>query len=371
MRIGIDIRSLIEPFPSGVSEYTKQIVSLLLQRDTKNEYLFFYNSGKKIVPIELFKNNDYQSRLRAFNYPNKFFNTSIFLFDRPKIDKLLGGVDLFFMPNANFSALTKSSKLIVTVHDVSFKYKTFYSIKGFWWHHFIKVNKLLHRADKIIAVSESTKRDIQHSFSISGDKIDTIPLGVSQEKFGKVSQEARLRIKKQYDLPENYLLYFATVEKRKNIASLTLAWKNLVKLKKPNYDLIIAGRIGSKKLVKKVTGIKWLGYIPEDNKPALYANAKAFIYPSCYEGFGLPIIEAMAAGLPVIAGFGTSMPEVGQGSVMLVDPNNVNEISNAIDQLMNSQSLRKILINKARGVVRQYTWEKTVDKTIQLFNTLK
>ena len=125
MRIAVDIRSLLEPFPSGVSEYTYQLVKNLVAQDQENEYLLFYNSKKGRLPERVKSLSGNKIKLIARHWPNKLFNGSLFFFAWPKLDRLLENVDLFFMPNLNFCAFSSGCKMVVTIHDLSFLYPGF------------------------------------------------------------------------------------------------------------------------------------------------------------------------------------------------------------------------------------------------------
>jgi len=370
MRIAIDIRSLVEPFPSGISEYTYQVVKNLLAIDKENDYLLFCNSHRPFP--EHYKKAFFQSgaQLRLLRWPSKLFNTSLFIGAFLKLDRLLGGVDIFFMPNLNFCSFSKKCRTILTVHDLSFSYPGFYSKKGYWWHRFIKPQQTLKRADKIIAVSESTKNDLQNIFNISSDNITVIYSGVETERFQKIDQAKLEDIKRQYHLEKPFYLYLGNVEKRKNIEGLIKAWQLLRKRQQTNYQLVIAGRMMQKNLQEKYPQVNFTGYVMDEDKPYLYHLAKAFVYPSFYEGFGLPVLEAMAAGCPVITSFSTALPEIASDSVLLVDPYNIEEISCAMHQLITDKELSQNLINKAKSLVLQYTWKKTAQVTLNAFKSV-
>ena len=157
MRIGIDIRSLIEPFPSGISEYTFQVVKNLLKSNQVNKYILFYNAKKTLPQRYLNEFKKYSVEIKSTHWPNKIYNLLLFLKVFIKIDKVLGGVDVFFMPNINFYSITNKTKLILTVHDLSYEYPKYFSIKPKFWHKIIQPKKIIQRADKIIAVSKNTK----------------------------------------------------------------------------------------------------------------------------------------------------------------------------------------------------------------------
>ncbi|MFA6098571.1 MAG: glycosyltransferase family 1 protein [Patescibacteria group bacterium] len=366
MRIGIDIRTFVEPFPSGVTEYTYQIIRHLLMRDKANTYLFFYNSLKKIDDRYKSLFNEKNAVLKEFHWPSKAFNSSLFFLKKPELDSLLGGVDLFFMPNLNFWHFSAKCRLVLTVHDLSFFQSSFYTRKAYYWHKFIGPEEALRRADKIIAVSSSTKSDLETRYQISPKKISVIPLGVDMDFSDEVDQIKCEELKNKFNLNKPFILYLATVEKRKNIEGLLQAWKIAGQTE---YDLVIAGKV-DKKTVKICRGTeKIIGYVSDQEKKALYKTAKAFIYPSYYEGFGLPVLEAMAAGTAVITSHGTSLPAISGGTAILIDPYNPQEIVAAIKQVMTNDIFREKIAKRAKEWVRQFTWENTAEKTLEILTS--
>ena len=364
MRIAIDIRSLTEPLPSGISEYTSQIIKRIIAVGTQHEFVLFC-SGRSGIPQSI--KDNLQAAHVSFvekRIPNKVFNASLFLFDKPKLDSLVGPVDSFFMPSLNFAAFTGSCNVTVTVHDISYTYPEFFQKKGSAWHKFIKPQKTLERADTIIAVSESTKRDVVHTYGILQDKIKVIPSGVEYDRFSDVSNEDRENVATKYNISTPYILYPGTVESRKNVSSLIDAWEKHIG--NNVCDLVIAGRVADSELHKKVSGIRYIGYVSEEDKPALYSGALAFVYPSYFEGFGLPVLEAMAAGTPVITSYATSLPDVAQGAALLIDPYNTAELVTVIQQVIADKNMRSNLRAKGTAIAQKYSWEITTKKVLDV-----
>lgn len=378
MKIGIDIRTLMDIKYSGVSEFTLNLLNSIFKKDKINEYILFYNSGKNIsdrIPNFNFPN----IRIVKRRYPNKIFN---YLFQKflnwPKIDQLLG-VDLFFIPHINFIALSNAAKKIIVIHDLSFlKYKKFFSTKKNIWHKMINVKKLLSNFDIIITVSNNTKNDIIDEYKIEAKKIKVIYSGIDA-KYKKITNEVLLNnIQIKYCLPKKYIFYLGNIEPRKNIESLIIAYE---KLKRKNefkdLYLVIAGGVGwkTRKIIniwkKSIykNDIIFLGYIDDFDKPSLYSLSSVFIYPSFYEGFGFPIIEAMSCETPVITSNVSSMSEIVGTAAICVDPYNTNEIAISIQSILSDQYLKKNIIKKGLAQASLFNWEKTATDYLSIFNS--
>lgn len=386
MIIGIDIRTLMDTRYSGVSEYTLNLVNALLKLDSKNEYRLFYNAAKDIsASLPKF---DYPNvKIIKKSIPNKILNYLFFkFFNSPKIDKLLKA-DVFFMPHINFIGLTppppplikEGSKCesILTIHDLSFlRYPEFFSARKNFWHKMINVKKLASRFDKIVAVSENTKRDIVDLCGVEPEKIKVIYSGA--EDIYKQNHELE-NIRKKYDLPEKFILFLGTVEPRKNIDGLIGAYEILREKNGDlaQYKLVIAGGRGwkSKEIYKRRenskyrSDIKFLGYIEKKDKVYLYNLASLFVYPSFYEGFGFPPLEAMACGTPIITGLSSSLPEIIGNAGLMVDPYNTNDLAVAMEKVLTDDDLRNNLIQKGLERVKNFSWEKAAENYLKLFNS--
>jgi glycosyltransferase involved in cell wall biosynthesis len=175
MRIGIDVRCLAEGRRTGVEEYVLGLLPAVFKKDKENEYILFFNSYHD-RKIDFSWANFPNVKIKKFSFPNKLLNFSLWYLGWPKIDRLLNGVDVFFAPNISFVALSKKAKFYLTIHDLSFeRYSHFFSGKRKLWHLFISPKKLAKQADKILVVSESTKRDLEDVYGIVADKIEVIP----------------------------------------------------------------------------------------------------------------------------------------------------------------------------------------------------
>ncbi|HHX58704.1 MAG TPA: glycosyltransferase family 4 protein [Candidatus Moranbacteria bacterium] len=353
MRVGFDIRSLVEEKITGVGEYAKGLLIQLIKDNPGDDFLLFYNSFKPIK-ADLSYLEKYQNvEIRRYKFPNKLFNFLVWFLGWPKLDVLLGGVDVFWSPNISFLALSKNCPLVLTIHDLSFeRFPEFFSLKKRLWHFIINPKKLCQRADKLLAVSLSTQDDLIGIYNINPKKIKIITPIKTLDYFlkNKPTENQIKKVIKGYSLPKDYLLYLGTIEPRKNLVNLILAYE-LVKKEKigQNLKLVLAGQLGWKynqvlncvEKSKYKQEIIFPGYVKSSDKVSIYAGAKAFIFPSFFEGFGFPVAEAMASGAPVIAANNSSLPEVAGEAAILVDAYSVEDIFQAIKLILESPSLQK------------------------------
>jgi glycosyltransferase involved in cell wall biosynthesis len=222
---------------------------------------------------------------------------------------------------------------------------------------------VLSRADRLIAISENSRRDVARLLGLDAERIEVIYPGVPEVYFGAQPRPS--------DKP--YLLYLGAIEPRKNVDTLLDAWSGF--RLRADFDLVIAGASGWSgektlaRLSSRPAGVRYLGYVPEDELPGLMAGASAFIYPSLYEGFGLPVAQAMAAGVPVITSNTSCLPEVAGDGALLVDPRSAAEIQTAMEKLLTSPSLQQQLrtagMERAR---REYRWEICARKSLEFFS---
>jgi glycosyltransferase involved in cell wall biosynthesis len=350
MRIGIDIRSLAAGRRTGVEEYTIGLLRELFRIGTEHTYVLFFNAWGKTEPDLSWTEGYPNVSVKRFRIPNKLLNLSLWYFKRPRLDRLLGGVEVFFMPNLNFTAVSRDVKLIVTAHDLSFEFfPEMFSWKQRLWHFAVNFRSLLRRADVIVVVSESTKDDLITCYSLSATNIHVIHSGVDG-RFRPMDRNdlSLLSVKAKYGLPYKFILYLGTLEPRKNLIALLQAFEAFHReaaSESKKYELVLAGRPGWKydtffQAIDRSSAREWIhqiGYVEDGDKPALYNLASVFVYPSFYEGFGLPPLEALASGVPVIASHSASLPEVIGEAGVLIDPYRPDEILQALRGILSDK----------------------------------
>ncbi len=374
MNIGIDVRLLLSPVRTGVGEYTYELLNAIFQIDKQNQYFLFYNSYKdldKYLPNWKYNNVHFVKK----NWPNKIFNFCQKFLNWPKIDKIITkkappqNLDYFFSPNFNFTALSKKTKKILTVHDLSFEFfPEYFSFKQKLWHSFIRPKKQCFKSNIILVPSVNTKRDLINFYNIPENKIHVIYPGISPVFKNSPEQNRKL------NLPDNYVLFLGTIEPRKNILSIVEAYeKSFTRLPLP-YHLVIAGARGwkNKEIFKRIDNsplkqkISFVDYIKNEDKPELYRRANIFVYPSFYEGFGFPVLEAMYSGLPVITSNRSSMPEITSSGAWLVDPNKSTQIADGLVEILNNPKLKDTLVVGATKEAKKFDWIKTAKEFLEI-----
>ncbi len=369
MKIAFDIRTMAQGRHSGVEEYTLRILREFL-RNKDDEFLLFYNAFlKSELPEDILKNTNIS--LKDFNVPNKILDAFLF-FGQPKLDKLVGGADVFFSPHFLAAPTSKNCKKVITFHDLSFlHYPEFFSLRKKYWHFSQRPKKQAKESDKIIAISDSTKEDIVNFYKIPEEKIQVIYSGVN-DKMKPIGKDDKVlkQIKEKYYLPDEFILYLGTIEPRKNIIGIIKAFLGVREKKK--IKLVLAGAFGwlYEDILKEAKNSKFkddiifLGFIDDEDKVGLYNLAAVFVYPSFFEGFGFPPLEAMACGTPVVTSNCSSLPEVVGEAALMVDPFKPSEIAEALWLFLEDKNLRNIYKKRGLERARKFSWEKTGEKTL-------
>jgi len=235
--------------------------------------------------------------------------------------------------------------------------------------------RVLKRADGLIAISESTRADAVKILGIAPEKIAVIYPGVA-DAFFRATGETIREVREKHGISRPYALFVGTVEPRKNLDTLLDAWQALSPSLRDEFELIVAGSAGwgdprtLQRLQSGEGGVRYLGYVAEQDLPALTAGAAVFVYPSLYEGFGLPLAQAMAAGVPVITSNVSSLPEVAGDAALLVDPKSSAEFRAALDRVLSSPSLSSNLAQRARARAQRYTWDECARQSLEFFRSL-
>ncbi|MCX7778730.1 MAG: glycosyltransferase family 4 protein [Patescibacteria group bacterium] len=391
MRIGIDCRTILNPEKGeagGVGHYVYQLLRHLLKIDQQNEYVLFFDHRIKKKKIKKFSQKNVKFVFYPFFLYKKYIikPISLYLFEAILKKERL---DLFHLPTVPHSPQKLDIKTVVTVHDLAFlRLPNLFSKKDVEKKE-KELLSFLPRVEKIITVSHSTKRDLEEILKIPSEKINVIYHGLDQRFFQKLGQEAVQKAKEKYKIKNDYFLFLSPLETRKNICRLISSFESFKeKVKKtpgkfpPNFQdiqLVLIGKAGSakskiKSKVKKSLYKKDIiltGYIPAEDVNALLEGAKVFIFPSLYEGFGLPVIEAMAKGVPVITSQLSSLPEiVGEGNAVFVNPYRISEITQALIDLLVDEEKQQRLRKRAFLKAQEYRWERTAEETLKTYQSL-
>ncbi len=369
MKIGIDARAAKLYRGTGIGTYTFQLINSLNKIDYKNNYLLFMPNSSRL-------DIDFSKNFTINNIDEK--DTSGF-WSAVNIPNILSGkdIDLYHVPQ-NGVGLPQEKKcpFIITLHDV-IPIKMPDTVSDKYLHIFNhELPKVLPLCDGIITVSEFSKKDISKAFNFPENKIHVTYLG-AEEIYKPLDRDfCKKIISKYYGLSDDFILYVGGFSPRKNIFGLIYAFSKLLSKSSRNLKLVIAGKKGEsfekyREFTEKlqiVNSVIFPGFIPLEHMPYLYNCAKLFVYLSFYEGFGLPPIEAMACGVPVIASNVTSLPEILKDSALFVDPYSQNDICEALHNCLYDTLLRENLIIKGLILSNELKWSYTAKRTLEVYN---
>lgn len=267
---------------------------------------------------------------------------------------------------------------VVTVHDLSvFKFPE--------THPAARIRKFerefgdtITRAAHLITDSEAIRQEVAEFLAWPADKITAVPLGVSAEFFPRPSEALAPYMSKYCLTGDGYVLCVSTLEPRKNIENLLQAYQSLPQVLRSRFPLILAGSAGwlSDSLHEKIDNytrqgwLRYLGFVPEADLPALYAGAHLFALPSSYEGFGLPVLEAMASGIPVVTSNRSSLPEITQGAALLVDPDDVGELRELITKGLCDDGWRSAARSMGLTIAQGYSWDRCIRQTVSVYERI-
>jgi glycosyltransferase involved in cell wall biosynthesis len=357
---------------AGLGRYTQELMAALLEVDSENEYVAFYNRpGEALVDPPL----DRLPHLTT-NLATKPWRMSALVahFARISQDQLFPGIDLFHATDHLLPRLTRI-KSVFTLHDLVFRFYPHTHKTLNRWFLTLMMPRFLAAADAVIAVSESTKKDAIQAYGLDEAKITVIYEGVS-DHFRRVSPEAISAVRHKYSLPEQFFLTVATIEPRKNLTLLLEAYHTLRNDSSPG--LVIVGRKGwlysgffdRLHELGLENDVVFPGFVPDEDLPALYSAADVFVFPSLYEGFGLPVVEALACGTPVVTSNAASLPEVAGDAALLVDPSSVGELVRAVRDVQRNQELREELRARGPRQAAKFSWQRAARETLAVYRSL-
>ncbi|KKW22251.1 MAG: Glycosyl transferase group 1 [Parcubacteria group bacterium GW2011_GWA2_51_12] len=380
MRIGIDCRTILSEnarYKAGVAHYTYYLVKYLLQTDSDNEYVLFFEGD---TPSEIQDIAAKRGRVSIERWNFAAFKRFLpYVYSHLLLSRqvLAAHLDVFHAPaNVVPLPLFKSKRrprIVVTVHDLAIYHNPEWFTTGQSFSVRQVVPKTIKKADHIIAPSQATAGDLTGLFSVHENRISVIPLGV-EERFFRPAPLTSPPGRPGHP----YFLFLGTLEPRKNLPRLIRAYGSLPREITSRYDLILAGGQGWKyedifdaqnALTEGVKeGVKIVGYYPGQDLPSLLQGATAFVYPSLYEGFGLPILEALAGGCPVITSGGGALSEIAQESmVSVVDPESEPSLMEAMAKAIRDAATLAKNRQSRQDFVRQYSWERTARETLGVY----
>ncbi len=360
MIIGVDGNEANVHELVGVSVYTANLLRYFQEKSSPDLQfrIFLRKKPEPHLPPET-------DTFRYVIVPGAFLWSQVFL---PLRLYLKREIEVFFSP-AHYTPRFCPVPIVVTVHDLSYFYypdeflrQDLYKLKN--W-----TEKALYQSKKIIAVSKNTKKDILKFYPLPEDKIKVVYNGFEQPKQSRSAPEELL---KEYHLiRKKYLLYVGTLQPRKNVRTLLKAFYRLSQSAN-NMKLVLVGKKGwmydqifqEARELKLDDKLVFTGYLPSQKAAILYENAFCFVLPSLYEGFGIPVLEAMSHSCPVIASYSSSLPEVGADACLYFDPQSPENLCDKIKLLVENKTLRAELIKKGKERVRYFSWTKCAQETL-------
>jgi len=364
MNIGIDASRANKPIKTGTEWYSYYLIQWFKKLDKDNHYFLYTNAALK-KGLEICPQNFTQ---KVLNWPpgrlwTQFRLSWEMLKKRKKLDRLF--------VSAHVIPLIHPKNTVVTIHDIGFErfpeiYPWYDIVYHKWAIRFAK-----HAASKIITISEFSKSELIDVFKIKPEKIKVIYNGYDKEKYKLYEKQEIDEIKSKYNLKDPYLIFIGRLEEKKKTPFLIECFAEFKK-QFPQYKLVLIGRQGHgfekvKDNIEKYSlknEVIFPGWIQTNDLTRILAGAQAMVFPSLYEGFGIPVIEAMACGVPVACSKTTSLPEVCGQAAVLFDPKNKEQIIESMKKIVSDQDLRQNLIEKGLENVKRFSWEKCAHQTL-------
>lgn len=387
MIVGYDGSRAFNKDRTGTENYSYQLLKQLAKVDTQNQYLVYIRPG-----FSKEEKRPANFQFKVINFPRLW--TQVGLAKQTFHDKL----DVLFIPAHTSPLIHKPGlKTVVVVHDLGAEYlPKMHQLKQRLYLKWI-TNYQLKNATRLIAVSEATKNDLIKKVKIVSNNIKVVHEGYDSSLFISIKDDTLVNSLKEFDIKKGeFFLFVGTIQPRKNLERLIKAFSSVIPLKRgiqlntsgseldsrlrgnDNIKLVIVGSKGwlSDEIyaLPKQLGIddkvKFLGRVKDEDLPALYSGAIALIFPSLFEGFGLPILEAQACGCPVITSNISSMPEVAGKGALLIDPYSVEAIEEALARVKESQSQRIKVVKAGFENIKRFSWEKTARETLKVFEEI-
>jgi len=376
MKVILEAQWACTETPRGIHSYTIQLINHLLRRNVYNYGLTFFDEkreknnrqwikkyfGKYDIPIY---------ECNTLSYRETWLNEDIYK-EKSYNDYTGADGDIFHFTNLISIPYNLSGKMVVTIHDMlPLRYPDYYHPDSYA-RNCLNLKRLKKIEPIIITVSESAKEDIIYYSDIKSEKIYTIPLGFDENIY---SEQNDSDVLKDLCIDSPYLLFLSAIAKNKNLCRIVEAFESLAE-RFSDIKLVVAGGSAiytDSSAISKIENspfasrIVMAGYVSDKQKHILYSNALAFLFPSLFEGFGLPILEAMSCGCPVITSNVSSMPEVVGDAAILIDPYSIEQLAYEMERIISSESLRKELKLKGLEHCKKFSWDKTAELTEKVY----
>ncbi len=363
--IGIDASRSVSPRPTGTELYSRYLIEALLDRapDRFSFRLYFNQPPRSAISDQQSAISNQRSAIRLMPFPRLWTHL------RLSTEMILHRPDLLFVP-AHVLPVIHPRRSVVTVHDLGYLYfpeahpprQRWYLDRSTRWH--------TRTAAHLLADSEATQRDLIEKYHARPDQITVAYPGLDPAIKRVDDPNEIARIKAKYHVDGDYLLYLGTIQPRKNLQRLIHAFNQLPAA---NHRLLLAGKPGwySDQLLRQANDrVKFIGYVAAADKNALLSGATAFVFPSLYEGFGFPVLEALVCGVPILCSNTSSLPEVAGEAAMLIDPLEVDDIAHGLHDITTNENLRRSLIERGYQQAQKFTWQACADVVLKVFESV-
>ncbi len=364
MRIAVNCRSFMKGRTAGIGRYARRLVEEMVRIAPEDEFLLYAPKGlgdRRRLP-----------RLRARNVrirPDYF---------RRGADRILGEVDVYHAPSLEDLTVRRARRVVVTIHDLIHRTRPEAHTETTITAAERQLREIVRRADRLICTSEATRRDLHRFFPETRGRSVRIYHGVDRTVFHPPSAEERreaARVLEREGVRDPFVLFVGTLEPRKNLTGVMEAFAGCVRAGFPG-DLVVAGMPGwmheDPRRTAAARGItdrlRLLGYVTDDRLRMLYHSAEVFLCPSFYEGFGFPLVEAMACGAAVVTSNVSSCPEIAGDGALCVDPEDPGAIAAAVDRLIGDDRFRRAMRSRAERRAAEFSWERAARETLAVYH---
>lgn len=367
MRVAIDVRKLHD---FGIGTYVRNLVSELARQDDDAEYVLLCTAADR-EPLAALGPRFRPQVVHAGNYG---FREQLVM----PWAVATAGVDLYHAPHYVVPPLTPR-RFVVTIHDcIHLRFPQYLPNPGAFYYARTMMTLAARRSRRVLTVSEASKDDILYYLGIPDDKVEVIYNALDPRLAGEPTPEDVVHVRERFQLTNPFVLYTGNIKPHKNVDRLIDAFAVLRQKRSDDVKLLIIGDEASKypnlrRLVHRHQlhqHVRFLGFVPDATLAVLYRLASVFVFPSLYEGFGLPPLEAMAAGTPVVTSNISSLPEVVGDAALLIDPMDAGAIADAIDRILNDPALRAELVRRGRERVTAFSWQRSVARIRQVYGEL-
>lgn len=376
MKIGIEATSAVEAQKAGVGYYIYNLIRALIRLQTEcHTYTLYFRHPTPDLSTRFHTEETHLphviARVLRFPYLWAQIRLPVELWSHPQ--------NVYFFPSSVLPLWYQPENSVITIHDIAFLFFRDCFSPMLWRWLTVATEQGIRKARKIIAVSEATRQDILAYYEVAPEKVVTIHHGV-HERFTPADRNAIEAVKKKYQIDGAYILCVGTLQRRKNVPRLLHAFYLLKQKHTLPHKLVLVGQKYSNLPEDEIFStierlflqeeIVWTGYVAEQDIPALLSGAEVFVFPSLYEGFGMPVIEAMACGVPVACSNTSSLPEVAGESGLMFDPYSVENITETLRRLLTDQELRMELRQKGLDWAAQFSWDTCARNTLNVFESV-